>query len=70
MMETLNLNPNNAWTKKSRLQKRLHGFCCYLVCAFYSLVYPEAIDFVVYRLLKDQFIENEKIKNLWRSPQR
>lgn len=55
-MELL-LNPDNKWVKSSRLRRRLEGFGVYLFLSFASLFEPEAVDMVLYKILKGQFIE-------------
>lgn len=49
------INPNTEWGKMPRWKRRWSGFKTYTICAFYSLFCPEAVDYVVLNLIKDQF---------------
>lgn len=49
------INPDTEWGKMPRWKRRWSGFKTYTICAFYSLFCPEAVDYVVLNLIKDQF---------------
>ena len=56
-LPTMRLNPNNSWAQLPKWKKRLHGFAVYIQLAFLSLWEPEAVDWLIYNQMKDQFIE-------------
>ena len=58
-MEKPKYNPNNNWVKLPQWKKRLQGFSSYLICAFFSLYDPEAVDWVLFNDLKDEFIDDD-----------
>lgn len=46
---------DSKWRNLPRWRKRIDGFFTYLVCAFYSLKDPEAVDMVLFKELNSQF---------------
>jgi len=55
--KNMKINTATNWGKASRLRRRLEGCSIYIICALLSLFVPEAVDYVLYKTLKDQFIE-------------
>ena len=61
------------WHLKSRLKKRIHGWACYQLCSWISLVWPETVDKALFAVLRDQFepanqkkpTENELDETVW-----
>jgi hypothetical protein len=45
------------WHKRSRWQKRIHGWLCYQMQSWVALLWPEAADQIMYKTLRDQFEE-------------
>lgn len=43
------------WEVASLMEKRLSGFCSYIVAAFYALLYPVEVDRALLDVLRDQF---------------
>ena len=43
------------WYAMPRWKKRLHGFACYQLAAFVSLISPERADGAMHKVLSDQF---------------
>jgi len=50
-----------SWHKLSRFKKRIHGFGCYTIAAWFSLYDPERADKIMYKVLHDQFSEQERV---------
>lgn len=51
------INNESDWAKRGAIGKRLHGFACYVACAGFALLWPEAVDMALYTELKKQFID-------------
>lgn len=51
-------NPDHPWSSLPRWKKRLSGFTCYSMCAVVALFYPEMVDLVLHKVLRDQFKED------------
>ena len=45
------------WHKLPRWQKRIHGWVCYQLQSWFALLWPEAVDRIMYKTLRDQFEE-------------
>lgn len=54
----MKLNPDNKWAQMPRWRKRISGFYTYMLFAFLALWEPEAVDIVMLKNLKEQFIDD------------
>jgi len=51
---------NYQWHTLPKWKKRLHGWLCYQMQSWGALLFPEAADRIMYKVLREQFEEPNK----------
>lgn len=55
----MRINKESKWAKSSDFKKRINGFFVYTFSALISLISPLLADTVMYKTLKEQFIDED-----------
>lgn len=58
-IKPIKIDEESRWGKASRFRRRLEGSSLLLLLSICALIWPEATDYVLYQVLKEQFLEEE-----------